>query len=149
MHCPERWGFVYFSSAQSPESAEKLALEEASRQETVAREALMGWHYLLQDWAAAHSEACDPPEVPDAPFTPLPPTLDELQLGAVDPLTSEALESSQGEGFGYGLEERPDLPGGYMAYVCLGAQARGSRLCVDGDAHIWHERVDDVRLGEP
>ena len=77
-----------------------------------AREALMAWHYLLQDWLASHDKQ-------------LPPNLDALQAEEAAPL-ARCHE--------YGLEARPDMPGGYLAFVRLSPCCR---LCVRGDALIW------------
>lgn len=112
MHCPERWGFLRFCPPGEHEYHH--AWSETEQQEWSAREALMCWHYLLEDWRAAHPET-------------LPPTLDALQAGEM----VVGLEAQE-----CGLEVRPDLTGGYLAFVRL---ATGRRLCVRGDALLWTE----------
>ena len=117
MHCPERWGFLHFvkGSEDAPEDGGTAVQERRKvwEQEWRAREALMGWHYLLGDYLSARG--C------------LPNDLKALQLGGEE----EALQGCE-----YGLEVRQDLPGGYLAYVSL---AGGCRMCVRGDGLLWSE----------
>jgi len=125
MHCPERWGLVRFlgegaAVAQAlPAESGVVGHEEAdggeAERERCAREALMAWHYLLQDWMAAHGDA-------------LPPNLSALDAEE---------EASLAAGTDYGIIAQPDLPGRYLAFVRL---APSRRLCVRGDALIWTER---------
>jgi len=120
MHCPERWGFLRFGSDGDchTTSAQELLVDgwtEYEKEVWRAREALMCWHYLIQDWNAAHST--------------LPPSLETLQAGEM--AGTLRLDSCQ-----CGLEARSDLPGGYLAFVCL---STGRRICVNGDALLWTE----------
>ena len=115
MHCPERWGWLTFlgdDAGSGVEAAGRAAGAGEAQQERLAREALMAWHYLLQDWMAAHEQQ-------------LPADLGVLEAQEVLALPA---------GTEYGITSRPDLPGGYLAFVRLSPR---SRLCVRGDSLIW------------
>ena len=118
MHCPEKWGFLQFCP-QTDGASHGGCPSGAEEEEWQARQVLTGWHYLLQDYRAAHEQR-------------LPSDLRLLQLPE-----AEALAASQ-----YGLDARPDQPGGYLAYVFVPSEAsRGGqgrrRLCVNGDAELF------------
>ena len=122
MHCPERWGLVRFlgdGDAAAQAESGLVGRGEAdggeADQERCGRETLMAWHYLLQDWMAAHGGA-------------LPPNLSALEA---------AEEASLPAGTDYGIIAQPDLPGGYLAFVRL---SPSRRLCVRGDSLLWTER---------